>query len=414
MLNIRIALRFILKKPLQYLFMLFVVTLGVAIFYFVYNASDGLKRAVLSTTAEANSHITIKGDFNFSSYSNEDISNFRNDAFTSDSRIKVISYTLTVPGELNRLWLPTNSNILIKGLDFEEGGDIQFIKSRVTNGKGNNAPKTLYDDINFFGEIAIGSRLMNSLGFQEKEQALGKPLKVNVFLSDNAFETFIFKIVAVYSTDQVELSEGMAFTTIETLHKIDHFKNKANQIEINTSNVLSSDDVEYKLTKIIDDHYSDYTITNWQNGNKYIVNALYIEQVSILLIQVFTALAISFGLASIITFSIREKNKQIGILKSLGLNNLQVIKIFLFQIFVLLILGIYLGLNLGNYISLLFMKIFRRPHSGTALVNLTVGIINQHSLFTTITMLFSSLIASLIPLKMVEKLKIIEVIKGGE
>lgn len=412
MLNIKIALRFIFKKPLQYLFILFVVTIGVAIFYFIYNASDGLKKIVLQATAENSSYINVKGDFEFNSYDDDIITQLRTEAFENDNRITDISYTLSVSAQLNRLWLESNNTILIKGIDFNEGGNIQAIRKRINGNSLNSVPKTLDNDKNYFGEIVLGHRLMENLGFTSIEHAIGKPLKIDLLLSGNKVESFVFKIVAVHVTDQIELSEKLAFTTIETLHKINEFKGKANSIEISTTNPLNSDDVSYKLDFILNKYYDDYSLNNWQEGNKYIVNALYIEDISIILIQVFTALAISFGLASIITFTIREKNNQIGVLKALGTTNRKIIKIFLYQILLILIIGIYLGLNLGNYMSLSFMKIFKRPNSNLPLVSLTIGIKNRFSYITALTMLLSSILASLIPLKMAERLKIIEVIKS--
>lgn len=412
MLNLKLALRFIFKKPLQYLLIILVLTIGVTVFYFILNISDGLKNVALLATAENSSYINVRGNFDFNSYNDLDVANFRNEAFNNDNRITDISYTLSVPAELNRLFLTSNSTVLLKGIDFVHGGNIQKISSRITNQPYSKIPETIDHDPNYFGEIVIGNRLMTNLGFTSEEHAHNKPLKVSLLLDNNQIEEFIFKIVAVYRTDQVELSEKLAFTTIETLHKIPAFKSQVNAIEISTTNPLNSDDVAHKLNDTLSKYYSNYSLNNWQDGNKYIVNALYIEEVSILLIQVFTALAISFGLASIITFTIREKNHQIGILKALGLTDKNVLRTFLIQIIILLIIGISLGLFAGNQLSIISMKVFKRPNSERPLVNVLVGLNNRFTLITILTITFSSILASIIPLKMAERLKIIDVIRS--
>lgn len=411
MLNIRIALKFILRKPIQSIITITIITMGVAIFYFIYNASAGLKKVVLSATAETGSHIYIKGEFDFTSYQDDDIKEFRNTLREKDNRIRTISYSLTLPSEANRLYRNYNYPIMLKGMDFKEGSSIQSITSRITANSYNKIPTTTTSS-NFFGEIAVGEGLAKNLGFDDPESAIGKPLKIDVIIGKNQKETLILKIVAVYASSYAELTNNMAFTTIETLHKIDGFEGKANLIEIKTNNPLYSDKVEFNIYDYVKDTYPSSSITNWQDGNGYIVNALYIEDTSLFIIQLFTAVAIAIGLASIITFTIRDKLNQIGILKAMGLKNSSMRIIFLFQVVVFLIIGNYFGLVLGDYLSKYFMIIFKRPNGISPLVPLTVGIKNNFSLVTIIVMFSSGLVATLIPVRMAEKLKIIEVIKN--
>ncbi len=411
MLNLKIALKFIFRKPIQSIITITIITMGVAIFYFILNASDGLKKVVLSATAETGSHIYIKGEFDFISYEDEDVRDFRNTLREKDSRARTISYSLTLPSEANRLYRNFHLPIMLKGIDFKEGAQIQNITSRVKSGPYNSVPKNI-DSTNYFGEIAIGEGLAKRLGFETPESAIGKPLKVDIIISKNHKETLIFKIVSVYFSSYAELANNMAFTTIETLHKLALFEGKANLIEIKTSNPLYSDQVEYNIYDYVKETYSSSTITNWQEGNGYIVNALYIEDTSILIIQVFTAVSIAIGLASIITFTIRDKLNQIGILKAMGMKNSNMRLIFLIQVIIFLIIGNYFGLLLGDFISKYFMVIFRRPSSNAPLVTLVVGIKNSYSRITVLVMFISGLLATLIPVRMAEKLKIIEVIKN--
>lgn len=410
MLNFKIALKFIFRKPIQSLITITIITMGVAIFYFIYNVSDGLKKVVLSATAETGSHLYIKGEFDFTSYEDESVTEFRDELRKKDNRIRTISYSLTLPSVANRLYRNPNLAIMLKGIDFKEGAAIQNITSRIKV-KGNKIPENTDND-NYFGEVAIGEGLAKHLGFNNPYDAIDKPIKITVVISKTEQITLIFKVTAVYSSSYLELSEQMAFTTIETLHKIEAFKNKANLIEIKASNPLYTDQVEYNISSYVKETYANSSITNWQEGNGYIVNALYIEDTSILIIQVFTAVSIAIGLASIITFTIRDKLNQIGILKAMGLKNSNVRLIFLIQVLIFLILGNLLGLLLGDYISKFSMLVFRRPNINVPLVPLVTGINNNYSLVTILVMFLSGLIATLIPVRRAEKLKIIEVIKN--
>jgi len=412
MLNFKIAFKFIFKKPIQSLITILIITIGVAVFYFIYNASQGLKKVVLSATAETGSHLYIKGDFDFDSYSDNSVSDFREELFNNDNRLKTISYALTLPSIVNRLYLNRDFPVLLKGMDFKEGANIQNIRSRIASGDDNRLPKTLIDDPNFFGEVAVGHLLAQKLGFNDPQDAIDAPLKFDIVIDKKTIETVIFKVVSVYQSSYLELAEKMAFTTIETLHKLEALKGKANLIELKTNNPLNSDQVEENINTTIKNYYPDSSLTNWQEGNGYIVNALYIEDTSIYIIQFFTAVSIAVGLASIIVFSLRDKLNQIGILKAMGITNFNTSLIFLIQVVFFLIIGSLLGLFLGDFLSQGFMLVFRRPTVNSPLVPLVTGIKNHYALITVLIMFSSSFLAALVPLRWIKNLRIIEVIKN--
>ena len=401
MLNLKIALRFLLHKPLKTLVLLFVIISGAGIFYFVYNASHSLKKLVLTTSAEINSHIFINDNISFNSHEDESVNNFRNELFKKDKRITDIAYSYSLNGIVTFSTTPYPRSIVLKGVDFEVGKNIQNITQRINNFKNNQIPNdtTLYD-----AEVAIGSMFAERLGY--KNNAIGKTF--DYIYNNNVYK---FLIVAVYKTDQIDLSLNTIFTTINTTQKISNLK-QANAIEIRTNNPLNSVKVLNNIEDTILKHYPNSTISQWQEGNHYIVNAIYIEDVSVLIIQIFTALAITFGISGILLFNIREKMNQIGILKALGMTNNDTKKIFLYQVIILSILGISLGLIFGNFLVITFMKVFRRPNSNAALIVLTKGLINKYSLTTFIVMFTSNVLGAIFPIRIAKNMKIIEVIKN--
>lgn len=205
MLKLRIAFRFLVKKPIQTFITLIVIAIGTAIFYFVLNAGASLEELVLTTTADANSHIYVTGDFDFTSYDDEAITNFRNAVFEEDERITDISYSYSTTAVTTQ----APKSITIKGIDFEEGKEIQRIGARIAGYEFNSFPKSDgFDD--YFGEIAIGNGLANHLGYEKLSEAIGNIVDIN-FYGDN----YSFKIVAVHSTDQLELSSRIVLLLLK-------------------------------------------------------------------------------------------------------------------------------------------------------------------------------------------------------
>lgn len=287
-------------------------------------------------------------------------------------------------------------------MDFEYGKNIQNIKKRITDYNLNKIPDISSDSD---GEIVIGNKSMNKFGYQKKKEIINKLITIKIMDKD-----YNFKVVAVFNSEQEDLSGNTIYTNLEVLQDI--YGSKSNLIEIKVKNPLDSSSVLINIKPILDKYYPNSSLNDWQDGNRNIVNALYIENISLIIIQSFTALAIGFGIYSLFMIIIKERFSQIGILKSLGLNNYDVLIIFLYFIIILTFLGCIFGLLFGDFVSRLFMIIFRRETINAPLVSINKGIFNYYTLISFIVIFLSSLLSSIIPLRRIKKLRIIEVIKN--
>ncbi len=405
MTNLYLSYKFLFKNIIQTLITIVVVTVGTAIFYFVFNASSSLKNLVLSTTADANSHIFISGSFDFNSYEDEEIIHFRNSLFEKDKQITDISYSLLLNGYVfNEENAP--HPLILKGIDYDYGGGIQSIEARIVFEELNKIPENGPFD-GYYGEAVIGNKLAFELGFEELEDVYDEIIEFNYHGN-----IYPLKIVAVFPSDQLDLSLRTIYTTIETTQIINDNIKKANAIEIKVKKPLRSDVTLTNITDLILNYNSEASIAEWQEGNKYAVNALYIEDISILIIQIFTALAIAIGINGLLLFNIREKMNQIGILKAMGSTNKDIMIIFFYQTIIVVLIGIIAGLFIGDILSILFMAIFRRPTSNAPIVTLSKNIFNMYSVISFSVIFSSSLLFSFVPIKYAQKLKIIEVIKN--
>lgn len=403
MMRLKVALRFIIRKPIQALITLLVIASGVGVFYFVLNAGTSLKNSVFSTTAEANSHILISDMIAFESYEDPEVSAFRDELFMNDKRIVDIGYSLNLPISYTDVNGTTN-DIMIKGIDFFYSANIQQISDRILIYPYNSIPETS-ETSEYAGEIVIGQGIADLLGLGEGVSVIGNIIPFNLLGIPVSF-----KVVGVHRSDQILLNEKLIYTTIETTQKLSQLK-LVNAIEIRTQNPLQSTEVLTKIAPIIEKHYPNASYSEWQNGNRYVVNALYIEDISIAIIQLFTALAIAFGVAMLVSFMVRAKITQLGVLKALGLNNNDISMIFFYYVLLLTIVGVIAGIFLGSGLTLAFGKIFTRPN-GMPLIALSGKLINSYSL-TSVFVIFTGSILSCVPsIIYARKLKIIEVIKN--
>lgn len=405
MLNIRISLRFLIKKPFQAVFAALVVAIGVAIFYFVLNAGTSLKNLVFSSTADSNSHIIVVDTFEFDNYEDQHVIDFMDKIYERQPNITDISYSYTITASTPSKLGHESHFYSVKGMDFDYGGNIQRMNRRIGNVEFNNYPKDDFEG-DYFGEMAVGQRFASRQGMHSRSAAIGKMIDV-VY----GGKTYKFKIVAYIVTDNDEIAERAVYTTIETVQRLTQL-NLANGIEMLVENPLDSNTALLNIEDIIHEYYPTSSYLDWQLGNRFAVNALYIEEISILIIQVFTALAISFGVTALLAFMIRERVNQIGILKALGITDNDTKKIFISQIIFISIPSIFAGLFFGDFLARFFNRTFRRPGSKAALVSLQVGIFNDYSLISALVMFVTCMIAIIPAVRYVGNLKVIEVIKN--
>lgn len=151
-------------------------------------------------------------------------------------------------------------------------------------------------------------------------------------------------------------------------------------------------------------------ITNWIENNEDLLSGLQGQSISSIMIQVFVMISVVLGIASVLAIIVMQKSKQIGILKAMGIQDLNASFIFLFEGLILGVIGAIVGVGLGIGLAVMF-KEFAVKEDGSPVVPLTLdyGFI----LLSMGIAIVASIVASIIPARKSSKLTVIEVIKNG-
>jgi len=137
-------------------------------------------------------------------------------------------------------------------------------------------------------------------------------------------------------------------------------------------NVFKSDSIKNDILKT---YKIPYEITDWKENNKQLLRGLAAQSTSSLFIQLFILFSIAISIFSLINTKIMEKYKEIGILKALGMNNSNLIKIFVNIAFILGFSGIILGLLISLIMLIVFIN-FTKDDSGNPIFNLVFRTFN--------------------------------------
>jgi len=376
------------------------IMLGVAILIIVMSVMNGFRSELTNKILGFNPHVIIKP------YNDDKIdSKFIKKLNKNFPNIKVLdSYS----GEGVLINNDYAKGLIIKGLDSRNKKNSIFLKKILIEGENNIIKK---------GGIVVGKELAIELNL-----ALGE--KINLLSSVYIGTPFgglpkqeIYSVEGIFSSGFYEFDKNVVFLNLdETLHFFGKTKRDIN-LEIYLSNPLKANDVKDKI-EIMNNNFYVYS---WIDLNKSFFSALKVERNVMFIILTLIIIVAAFNIISGLTILIKNKTKEIAILKTLGLSNNSIIKSFFltgFTIgFVASIFGIIIGILFSDNIEsirvffsyILNVEIF--PSDVYFLDELPSEINSFSIIIIFIFSLVTTSLASLIPAIAISKMNTIKALK---
>ncbi len=309
------------------------IMLGVATLIIVMSVMNGFRTELTQKILGFNSHLTIKP------YS-DNIS----DEFYSDlqQEYKDTLIVKTYNGEAVVMMNNSVKGVLIRGIDSQKINEIDFFKKNIIDGKLSDFTSST---------IIIGKHLAIELGVVVGD-------KINVMSSSSISTPFggipkqsFHKIAAVFNSGLYEFDRNVSFFNLEDSLSFFEKTSEDISLEIFLQNPLNAD--MYK--KEIQNKNSNFYVNSWSDLNRSFFSALKVERNVMFLILTLIIIVAAFNIISGLTILIKNKTKEIAILKSLGLSKKSIIKSFFLTGFLIgffaTIAGVILGVTFSIYIE---------------------------------------------------------------
>tara|TARA_B100000131_G_scaffold95890_1_gene92891 strand:- start:614 stop:1354 length:741 start_codon:yes stop_codon:yes gene_type:complete len=160
-----------------------------------------------------------------------------------------------------------------------------------------------------------------------------------------------FTIVSLFESGLVDFDNNIAFVNLETLEELFDLDIKDRNLEIYLKDPQNIE----KQKKIVQKVFPDEFIYSWSDMNKSLFSALKVERNVMFIILSLIIIVAAFNIISGLTILVKNKTREIAILKSIGVLNKSIIKIF-FLIGVIIgtsatIFGIFLGVTFSIYVE---------------------------------------------------------------
>lgn len=301
------------------------------------------------------------------------------------------------------------SGALLKGVDFNELNKEKLITEKLTG----MPLEALTND-----EIIIGYSLANKLGVNIGDKInITSPIgRVSAFGTMPSVRSFT--VGAIFNVGMSEYDSSLIFMPILTAEKFLGKKEfEADFFELYTNN---PEQIELLKTEFISKN-SNLRILTWKEMNSSLYGALKVERNVMFLILTLIVLVASFNIVSSLVILVKNKSKDIAILKTLGASKQSIVRIFFIAGASLGFMGTVFGVLLGVVIStnLNKIKLLLDKLTGADLFSqeiyflstLPSKIIYTDVIFITCTALIISFVATIFPAKKAGKTDPIEALR---
>ena len=308
------------------------ISLGVAVLIIVMSVMNGFRTELVEKIVGFNPHAVIKPydlPINESLFNDKDLIKLSNTFVYSNSGEGVLINKDYTKGLLLRGYLSK---------DFEK---LPVVKS-----------------VNFYGNKKLNPKFI-SIG---KELSFNYDIKVGdkvLIMSPNGVQTIIgnfpkqesYIVDSIFDSEIADFDQNVAFINLNDLENFFDLEGDKRNLEVYLKNPKNIEITKKKLEKIFIDYYT-YT---WSDLNKSLFSALKVERNVMFIILSLIIIVAAFNIISGLTILVKNKTREIAILKSIGVQNKSISKIFFMVGFLIgslaTIFGIVIGILFSIYVE---------------------------------------------------------------
>jgi len=160
-----------------------------------------------------------------------------------------------------------------------------------------------------------------------------------------------FLVTSIFESGMAEFDNNIAFINLKTLEDFFGLDQNDRNLEIYLNNPQN---INYQK-KIVQNNFPGEFVYSWSDMNSSLFSALKVERNVMFIILSLIIIVAAFNIISGLTILVKNKTRDIAILKSIGVLNKSIIKIF-FLIGVIIgtsatIFGIILGVTFSMYVE---------------------------------------------------------------
>ncbi len=167
------------------------------------------------------------------------------------------------------------------------------------------------------GDVVIGSVLAENLGVRA-----GDKLRVDAGQEGDA----VVNVAGVFELGVRELDERQIYLDLVQAQALLDLPGGVTVIELTVPDIFAADAVAQRITRLM-----NVRAESWMQTNSELLNALSAQSLSTTMISFFVAVSVAFGIASVLSVTVVQHTREIGILRAMGATRAKMLRVFLIQ-----------------------------------------------------------------------------------
>ena len=331
-----IAFRHIVERKFQSIFSILGVAIAVTVFIVSMTISNGLNKNMINSLLTMSPHILIK---------NKKTTFFENFGETVENIKKIKGVKAVIP-QMNSQSILKNEG-LAKGV-LADGISPENVKNglnlKIVDGNNN---------ISELNSVLIGEQLAN-----EMDLKVGK--EISIVSAENKEIKLIVR--GIFKTGFLDYDSNLVIVPLETMQILSDQGKVATEIGIKIEHPERVDEVLNQVRNAVDP--KEYGVISWKTINQNLLKALQFEKFVLIAILSLLLIIASFAVSVILNMIVREKIKDIGILKSIGYTNKNVRRIFTIEGLIIGVFGMILASCLSPLVLIALKALFKAYMKG--------------------------------------------------
>ncbi len=320
-----IALKFLRDGKAQTTLILVGIAVGVAVIVFITALVTGLQQNIIDRTLGTQAHIRIERATEANQILpvapgtlqllREDkrpqrlrsINNWQQILEVLDSLPEVVAVSPVVSGPAFARRNEAFETIALIGIDLPRYEKIIPITEDIVSGEFRIGA----------GDGVIGVLLAENLGVRVGD-------KIRLDTGDE--RTAVINVTGIFELGVRDLDSRYVYLDLKQGQALTGLAGGATEIDVKVHDIFAADRIAERIRRL-----TGLKAESWMETNRELMNALRSQSMSTTMISLFVAVSVALGIASVLSVSVVQRTREIGILRAMGTSRQQMLGVFLIQ-----------------------------------------------------------------------------------
>ncbi len=306
------------------------IALGVATLIIVMSVMNGFRQELLERILGINGHLSVYGPV---------VGQMTDYEPTMEKLLNVdgiVSANPLIEGQVMASARGVSKGAIVRGIRAEDLAERKIVADNIVQGslqafQGNNV-------------VIIGARLARSMGVGVGDDITLISPKGNVTAFGTVPRMRAFQVVGTFEIGMFEYDSGFVFMPLDAAQIYFRMPDTVSNIEVFIANPDDAPRVGPGIQRALG---GQATVHDWQRANASFFNAIQVERNVMFLILTLIILVAAFNIISSLIMLVKDKGRDIAILRTMGATRGMIMRIFLIAGASVGIIGTLAGFALG-------------------------------------------------------------------